>query len=151
MRLAYAGLLTAADVGPVASPHAALALLDEGSGDPERAWHFAADPDVEHRVKPAARPGLPAAVREMPAADPDVRVVAELASWTTADLAARLARHPRAEVRRAAAADKATPPSTVLEMTELVLQNPATPVEAVVRFADHPSMGRCHVVGCVRV
>ncbi|MFJ1929375.1 MULTISPECIES: hypothetical protein [unclassified Streptomyces] len=46
----------------------------------------------------------------MLAADPEIRVVVELALWTTADMAARLARHPDAEVRRAAAANEAPPP-----------------------------------------
>ncbi|MFF6815551.1 hypothetical protein ACFZAG_37625 [Streptomyces sp. NPDC012403] len=189
--LARRGLLTAADIDPVASPDAALALLDEGAGDPEWARRFAADPDAERRAKLAACLGLPPAVRETLAADPDVRVVAELAAWTTADTAARLARHRHAEVRRAVAANEATPPdvlamlvtgeglppaerclvcdreetpflhdprcprpdcelrsgasctgsheSTVLETAELALRNPATPAEAVVRFADHPS------------
>ncbi|CAM5580562.1 hypothetical protein [Streptomyces aurantiogriseus] len=190
--LAYEGLLTTADIDPVAQPHAALALLEERSGDPEWARLFAADPDVERREKLAACPGLPPDVVETLAADSDVRVVAELASATTADMAARLARHPHAEVRRAVAANEVTPPdvlamlitgeglppaercmvcdgeetpwfhdpqcprldcelrsgascagsheSTALEMAELALRNPGTPVEAVVRFVDHPSM-----------
>ncbi|WP_406004835.1 hypothetical protein OG440_00610 [Streptomyces sp. NBC_00637] len=190
--LAYEGLLSAADVDPVVRPQAALALLDEEAGAPEWARLFAADPKVERREKLAACPGLPPDVREMLAADPDVRVVAQFALWTTADMAARLARHPHAEVRRAVAANEATPSdvlamlvtgdgllpaerclvcdreetpfvhdpecprldcdlrpgaacagsheSTSLEMAALALQNPATPTEAVVRFADHPSM-----------
>ncbi|MFI2367586.1 hypothetical protein [Streptomyces sp. NPDC018833] len=189
--LAYEGLLTTADVDPTARPHAALALLDERSGDLEWARLFASDPDAERREKLAACPGLPPDVVETLAADSDVRVVAELAAWTTPDMAARLAQHPHAEVRRAVAANEATPPdvlamlisgeglppaerclvcdgeetpfvhdpqcprldcdlrsgascagsheSTVLEMVELALQNPSTPVEAVVRFVDHPS------------
>ncbi|MEU2286236.1 hypothetical protein ABZ614_30635 [Streptomyces sp. NPDC013178] len=189
--LAYGGLLTAADVDPVAQPLAALALLDERSGDPGWARLFASDPAVERREKLAACPGLPPDVVETLAADRDVRVVAELAWWATADMAARLARHPHAEVRRAVAANEATPPdvlamlvtgeglppaerclvcdreetpfvhdpqcprldcelrsgascagsheSTVLETADLALQNPRTPVEAVVRFVDHPS------------
>lgn len=189
--LAYAGLLTAADVDPVAQPHAALALLDERCGDPEWARLFAADPDAERRERLAGCPGLPPDVVETLAADSEVRVVVELALWTTADMAARLARHPHAEVRRAVAANEATPPdvlamlvsgaglpaaerclvcdveetpfvhdphcprldcdlrsgascagsheSTALEMTELALRNPGTPLEAVVGFADHPS------------
>lgn len=108
--LAYEGQLTTADVDPAVWPRAALALLDEGAGDPEWARLFAADPDVEHREKLASCPELPSAAREMLAADPDVRVVTELALWTTADLAARLVRHPHAEVRRAVAANAATPP-----------------------------------------
>ncbi|WP_345672782.1 hypothetical protein, partial [Streptomyces phyllanthi] len=153
---------------------------------------LAADPDVRHREKLAACSGLPPDVVETLVADPDVRVVAELALWTTPDTAARLARHPHAEVRRAVAANEATPPdvlaalisgeglpparhclvcdreeppfthdphcprpdcdlppgascdgsheSTVHSLLLAALQNPATPAEAVVGFADHPSM-----------
>ncbi|MFE3638934.1 hypothetical protein [Streptomyces sp. NPDC059168] len=189
--LAYQGLLTAADVDPVAQPHVALALLDERAGDPAWARLLAADPDVELREKLASCPELPPDVMETLAADSDVRVVTELALWTTPDMAARLSRHPHAEVRRAVAANEATPPdvlatlltgeglppaerclvcdaeetpfvhdsqcprpgchlrsgascdgsheSTVHEMQEQALWNPATPVEAVVRFADHSS------------
>uniref|UniRef100_A0AAU2W1N5 Leucine rich repeat variant n=1 Tax=Streptomyces sp. NBC_00008 TaxID=2903610 RepID=A0AAU2W1N5_9ACTN len=109
-RLAYEGLLTAADIDPVTQPGAALALLDARAGDPEWARLLATDPDVRRREKLAACPGLPDEVRETLAADPDIRVVVELALWTTAEMAARLARHPHAEVRRAAAANEATPP-----------------------------------------
>ncbi|MDH6212991.1 hypothetical protein [Streptomyces pseudovenezuelae] len=112
-RLACEGRLTAADVDPGARPHAALALLHEGAGSPEWARPFAADPDVERREKLAACSGLPAEVVEALAADPDVRVVAELARWTTADVAAGLAEHPHAEVRRAVAANEATPPDVL--------------------------------------
>ncbi|MET9893223.1 hypothetical protein ABZZ47_24000 [Streptomyces sp. NPDC006465] len=192
VQLAYAGLLTTADIDPAAQPHAALALLDEGSGSPEWARLFAADPVVEHREKLAACPGLPPDVVETLAADPEVRVVTELALWTTPGMAARLAEHPHAEVRRAVAANDATPPgvlaalitgeglpparrclvcdreetpfvhdpfcprpdcdllpgascdgsheSTVHAMRQSALDNPATPTEVVVGFADHPSM-----------
>ncbi|MFF3176596.1 hypothetical protein ACFVQ0_28710 [Streptomyces sp. NPDC057900] len=191
-RLAYEGLLTAADIDPVTQPGAALALLDQRAGDPEWARLLATHPDVRRREKLAACPGLPDDVLEMLASDPEIRVVAELALWTTAGMAARLARHPHAEVRRAAAANEATPPdllaalatgegiapaerclvcdsvgtpfthdphcplpdcdlrsgascdgsheSTVHETAERVLRNPAAPVEALVRFAGHPSM-----------
>lgn len=64
VQLAHEGLLTAADVDPAAQPHIALALLHERAGSPEWA-----------RL-------LPADVVEALAADPDVRVVAELALWT---------------------------------------------------------------------
>jgi hypothetical protein len=110
IRLAYEGRLTAADVDPRAQPLAALALLDQGSGDPDWARLLARDPDAERRAKLAACPGLPPDVWETLAADPDAEVVAELAWSTTADLAARLAGHPHAEVRRAVAANEATPP-----------------------------------------
>ncbi|QGV82886.1 hypothetical protein EIZ62_27315 [Streptomyces ficellus] len=111
--LACAGRLTAADVDPVARPHAALALLDAGSGDPEWARRFVADPAVDHRERLGACPGLPPDVTEALAADPDVRVVAELALWATPDLAARLARHPHTEVRSAVAHNEATPPEVL--------------------------------------
>ncbi|WP_324789332.1 hypothetical protein [Streptomyces sp. H51] len=113
VRLAYAGRLTAADVDPVAQPDVALVLLDEGAGSPQWARLFAADPVVGRREKLAACPGLPRDVVEMLAADSDVRVVAELALWTTPDVAARLAGHPHAEVRRGVAANEATPPAVL--------------------------------------
>ncbi|MBL1082411.1 hypothetical protein JK359_10515 [Streptomyces actinomycinicus] len=113
VRLAYGGVLTAADVDPVTQPEAALALLDEGAGDPRWARLFAGDADAGRREKLAGCPGLPADVQERLAADPDVRVVAELALWTTAELASRLARHPHAEVRSAVAANEATPPEVL--------------------------------------
>ncbi|WP_329528605.1 hypothetical protein [Streptomyces sp. NBC_01462] len=192
VKLAHEGLLTAADVDPAAQPHAALALLHERAGSPEWARLFAADLDLERREKLAACSGLPADVVEALAADSDVRVVAELALWTTAEVAARLAEHPHAEVRRAVAANEATPPdvlaalitgeglppaqrclvcdreatpfvhdaqcprpdcdllpgascdgsheSTMHDLQEAALRNPAAPTEAVVGFADHPSM-----------
>lgn len=109
-QLAYAGRLTAADVDPSEQPDAALALLDEGAGSPEWAFLLATDPVLERREKLAACPDLPSDVRETLCADADVRVVAELALGATPTLAARLARHPHAEVRRAVAANEATPP-----------------------------------------
>ncbi|MEV7289159.1 hypothetical protein AB0O01_32205 [Streptomyces sp. NPDC093252] len=203
VRLVYEGRLTAADINPLTQPHAALALLDEAAGDPEWARLFARDPDAGRRAKLAACPGLPADVRETLAADPDVQVVAELALWTTGDLAARLARHPHAGVRRAVAANEATPPqvlamlitgeglppaercpvcegeatpyrhdpyrhdpsrprlewdlrpgascagshgSTLHELAEQALRNPATPVGALLGFTDHPSpLLRCRL------
>lgn len=111
VRLAYEGRLGADDVDPALQPRAALALLDEGAGKPRWARLFATGPVVEHREKLAACPGLPPDVALALAADAEVRVVAELALWTTPDLAARLARHPHTEVRRAAAANEATPPA----------------------------------------
>ncbi|WP_329022093.1 MULTISPECIES: hypothetical protein [unclassified Streptomyces] len=110
-RLAYEGRLTAADIDPATQPEGALALLSEGHArSPEWARHFAGDPVAEHREKLAACPGLPDDVVEKLAADPDVQVVAELALWTTPRTAARLASHPHAAVRRALAANEATPP-----------------------------------------
>ncbi|MGW0883081.1 hypothetical protein [Streptomyces sp. NPDC002671] len=192
VRLAYEGRLTAADIDPSVWPDAALALLDQGVGRPEWARLLVADPVRERREKLAACPSLPSDVVDTLAADADVHVVAELASWTTPDVAARLAGHPHAEVRRAVAGNEATPPavlaalvtgeglpparrclvcdreetpfvhdrqcprldcdlppgaccdgsheSTVQDMRRAALRNPATPIEAVVGFADHPSM-----------
>ncbi|KPI14099.1 hypothetical protein OK006_3538 [Actinobacteria bacterium OK006] len=115
VHLAYEGRLTSADIDPAAQPQAALALLDTGAGLPEWARRFATDPVTERREKLAACPDLPPDVTDTLAADSEIAVVAELALWTTPDMAARLARHPHAEVRRAVAANEATPPA-VLEM-----------------------------------
>ncbi|MEZ7155649.1 hypothetical protein ACWFQ6_30725 [Streptomyces althioticus] len=108
-RLAHAGRLTAADIDPVTQPDAALALLAERAGHPEWGRLLAEDPDAGRRARLAGCPGLPADVVETLAADPDVRVVAELALWTTPETATRLATHPHAEVRRTVAANEATP------------------------------------------
>ncbi|GKQ40538.1 hypothetical protein, partial [Streptomyces sp. A012304] len=197
--LVHEGKLTVSDVDPLTRPDAALTLLYTGAENPEWARLFARDPLVEHREKLAACPGLPPDVVETLAADADVRVVAELALWTTeSEVAARLARHPHAEVRCAVACNEATPPavletlitgegltparrclvcdrertpfvhepdcprpdcrlppgaacdgsheSTVHTMYYRAIQNPATPAEAVVGFADHPSwLLRCEL------
>jgi hypothetical protein len=111
--LVHAGRLTAADIDPVAQPQAALALLDEAVHSPEWARLLATDQVVERREKLATCPGLPSDVVETLAADPEVRVVVELASWTTPDVAAKLATHPHAEVRRAVAANEATHPAVL--------------------------------------
>ncbi|WP_217238476.1 hypothetical protein [Streptomyces sp. AC555_RSS877] len=192
VQLAYQGLLTAADVDPAAQPDAALALLDERAGSPEWARLLVTDPLSERREKLAGCSALPADVVEALATDGDVRVVAELALWTTPEVAAGLAGHPHAEVRRAVAANEATPPdvltalltgeglpparrylvcdheatpfvhepqcpwpdcqlvsgascdgsheSTLHAIQEAALRNPSTPAEAVVGFADHPSV-----------
>lgn len=192
VRLAYEGKLSAADIDPAVWPDAALALLDRGAGSPDWARLLASEPGPERREKLAACPGLPSDVVDTLAADPEVGVVAELALWTTPEVAARLAAHPHAEVRRAVAGNEATPPavlaalvtgaglpaalrclvcdreetsfvhesqcarigcdlppgascdgsheSTVHDMRQAALRNPATPVEVVVGFADHPSM-----------
>ncbi|WP_246203768.1 hypothetical protein [Streptomyces tailanensis] len=113
VRLAYEGRLTAADVDPTAQPLVALALLDEGAGSPEWARLLMVDPVVSNREKLAACPGLPPDVVETLASDSDIRVVAELALWCAPDVAARLAEHPHAEVRRTVAANEATPPDVL--------------------------------------
>ncbi|WP_405453599.1 hypothetical protein [Streptomyces erythrochromogenes] len=192
-RLARDGHLGAADVDPAVWPLAALALLDEGRGLPEWARRFAVDPDPSVRWQLASCPGLPADVEDALAADPDPEVAAELAWWTTSSaVAARLARHPHAEVRQSVAGNEAVPPaalaalltgdglpparsclvcdgreipfthdphcpdadcvlpagaacdgthgSTVHGTWQRALANPAAPPEAVVAFADHPSV-----------
>jgi hypothetical protein len=111
--LAHQGRFTARDIDPSAWPDAALVLLDQGAGRPEWARLLAADPVRERREKLAACPGLPSEVVTALAADPDVQVVAELALWTTSDVAVTLAAHPHAEVRRAVACNEATPPATL--------------------------------------
>ncbi|MGP3962722.1 hypothetical protein ACTWPT_42690 [Nonomuraea sp. 3N208] len=112
-RLAERRLLTGDDINPVTQPLAALALLVEGAGRPAWARLLASDPIVDHREKLAACPNLPSEVQEILAADTDIRVVAELALQATPDMAARLAEHPHAEVRRAVADNEATPPAVL--------------------------------------
>ncbi|MFD6415215.1 hypothetical protein [Streptomyces sp. NPDC060194] len=107
-RLASEGRLTAADIDPATQPEAALTLLREGRGDPEHARAL-----IAHGEALAACPGLPPDVVARLAADDDVQVVAELALWATGDVLLELARHPHAEVRRAAAVNEATPASVL--------------------------------------
>ncbi|MFI0943256.1 hypothetical protein [Streptomyces sp. NPDC021020] len=112
--LAHQGRLTAADVDPARWPDAAIALLDEGAGDPAWARVLARDPDRGRREKLAACPGLPSDAVAVLAADPDVEVVSELALWTDLpEVAGGLAAHPHAEVRHAAAYNEATPPAAL--------------------------------------
>ncbi|GAA3446882.1 hypothetical protein Pve01_46540 [Planomonospora venezuelensis] len=112
-RLAERGLLTADDVDPVAQPLAALALLAEGAGRPAWARLLAADPITERRERLAACPGLPAEVQEILAVDTEIGVIAEIALQATADMPARLAAHPHAEVRCAVASNEAAPPAVL--------------------------------------
>lgn len=110
IRLVHEGRLTEADIDPVKRPDAALALLGEGGGDPGWARLLAGDPDHARREKLAACPRLPPDVVEALLADTDLGVVAELALCGRRDVAVRLAAHPHTEVRRAVAANEATPP-----------------------------------------
>ncbi|MET9466471.1 hypothetical protein ABZY44_17030 [Streptomyces sp. NPDC006544] len=108
--LAANGLLPAAEIDPAARPEVALALLDRGDGPAEWARFLAAHPDHEIRWQLASCSTLPLDAALALAADVDVQVVAELALWTTHPVVAgRLAAHPHAEVRSAAAANRATP------------------------------------------
>ncbi|MEU2111256.1 hypothetical protein [Streptomyces sp. NPDC019507] len=111
--LAHTGRLTAADVDPAVRPGAALALLGKGAGSPGWARLLAVAPDVRHREELAACPGLPADVVDRLAADPEVRVVAEIALWAPPETAVRLAGHPHAGVRAAVAANARTPPDVL--------------------------------------
>ncbi|MEU9105046.1 hypothetical protein AB0D54_11870 [Streptomyces xanthophaeus] len=111
--LAYKGKLAAADIDPVAQPYVAVALLDSGTAPPAWARLLAAHPDPLVREKLASCPVLPAEAAPLLAADPEVAVVAELALWASADVAAGLARHPHAEVRRAASCNESVPPEAL--------------------------------------
>ncbi|MFI1360614.1 hypothetical protein ACH4TV_44640 [Streptomyces sp. NPDC020898] len=113
VQLAYEGRLTVDDVDPGVWPDAALAMLDEGAGDPEWGRLLVRDPVDRRREKLAACAGLPADVVETLAADPNVEVVEELALWTTPEVATGLAGHPYVEVRRGVAANEATPPAVL--------------------------------------
>ncbi|WP_327730547.1 hypothetical protein OG250_36165 [Streptomyces sp. NBC_00487] len=146
VRLAYGGMLTAADVDPTAQPLVALALLDEGAGAPEWARLLAADPVVAHREKLAACPGLPPDVVETLAADSDVQVVAELALRAAPDVAARLAEHPHAEVRRAVAANEATPPDVLAAL----VSGEGLPPARRCLVCDHEEPPFTHGEGCPR-
>lgn len=133
LSLAYGGRLAAADVDPVDRPFVALALLDGGAGPPEWARLLATTGSAEQREKLAACPGLPEDVARALAADPEVGVVAELALWTTSDLATRLAEHPHAEVRRAVAVNEATPPDVLAAL----LNGEAWPPARSCRVCEH--------------
>ncbi|MER7755853.1 hypothetical protein [Kitasatospora sp. NPDC097643] len=149
--LAYSGGLRAADVDPVARPLVALALLEEGRGDPAWARLFVPDEPgdtAEVRVRLASCPALPADVADLLAADRIGEVAAELAFHTErTDLLRRLAAHPDPEVRRAVAGNEATPPEVLaallddaVEVRQLALGNPATPGEAAARFVGDPEL-----------
>lgn len=113
VRLAYGGQLDADDVDPEQWPVPAVALLDAGVDRPEWARLLAAHPDPRIRWRLASEVVLPPDVADALAADPDTGVVAELAIWTTAEVVARLARHPHAEVRSAAALNEALDPASL--------------------------------------
>ncbi|WTW92537.1 hypothetical protein OG216_03720 [Streptomycetaceae bacterium NBC_01309] len=114
VRLAHTGHLTPADIDPVRQPLVALALLREGVAvPPEWARSLAGDSRVEIRESLAGCPDLPPDVTEVLAADPDWRVVAELALFAEPSTAGRLARHPHMAVRRAVAANESAPPGAL--------------------------------------
>ncbi|MER7582940.1 hypothetical protein [Kitasatospora sp. NPDC097691] len=143
-RLAWGGLLRAEDVDPVARPLVALALLDEGRGDPAWTRQLARDPDPYVRMRLGSCPGLPDEAADLLAVDEDTDVLGELGLHTgRSDLLARLAGHPEAEVRRWVAANPAAPPEllTALLADEVRVRrqaagNPATPGAAAARHLD---------------
>ncbi|MFD7982513.1 hypothetical protein ACFV4M_03925 [Kitasatospora indigofera] len=147
VQLAYGGRLQPQDVDPASQPLAALALLDEGAGLPQWARYFVADPRVEHREKLAACPGLPPDVARSLADDPDVQVVAELARWAPTHLAAELAPHPHAEVRRAVAGNEAAPPKLLAAM----LTGEGIPPVQLCRVCDQERVPFAHAPDCPRV
>ncbi|GAB7187450.1 hypothetical protein ATKI12_7281 [Kitasatospora sp. Ki12] len=145
VRLAYGGLLRAADVDPVTRPLVALALLDEGRGDPAWARQLARDPDPYVRMRLGSCPGLPDETADLLAVDESVDVVSELGLYSERpDLLVRLAAHPEAEVRRWVAANEAAPPgllTALLADRDVLVRrqaagNPATPGTAAARHVD---------------
>lgn len=88
VKLIYEERLKTVDADDVAKrPRVALALLDVGIGWEDWGWRLARGSDVG--------------------------VVAELALWAPTALAAELAAHPHADVRRGVAGNKATPPAAL--------------------------------------
>ncbi|MEV7831537.1 hypothetical protein AB0P12_13040 [Streptomyces subrutilus] len=134
--LAYRGRLAPADVDPVRQPYAAVALLDAGFGEPSTARLLAAHPEPGVRWKLASCPGLPADVEDALAADPDAGVTAEFALWAGPRAAARLARHPHAEVRYAAAGNEAAGPAALAAP----ITGDALPPAASCRVCDGPDV-----------
>ncbi|MFD8754201.1 hypothetical protein ACFV0O_24945 [Kitasatospora sp. NPDC059577] len=148
VRLAYGGLLRAPDVDPVTRPLVALALLDEGRGDPAWAGQLARNPDPYVRMRLGSCPGLPDGAADLLAADADTEVLGDLGLHTDrADLLVRLAGNPDAEVRRWVAANEAAPAgllTTLLTDPDVRVRrqaagNPTTPGAAAARHVDdHP-------------
>ncbi|WP_157964064.1 hypothetical protein [Actinocorallia populi] len=81
------------------------------------------------------------------AADPDVRVVEELALWATPDTAARLAGHPHADVRSAVAANEATPPAVLAAL----VSGEGLPPARRCRVCDREKIPFVHDPHCSRI
>ncbi|MEU9045452.1 MULTISPECIES: hypothetical protein [unclassified Kitasatospora] len=154
VRLAYGGLLRAEDIDPVARPAVALALLDEGRGDPAWARQLVRDPDPYVRMRLGSCPGLPDEVADLLAEDEETDVLAEFGRHTLrSDLSARLAGHPEAEVRRWVAANEAAPPELLTALLAddddrvrgQAAGNPATPGAAAARHVDDHLSVRCQL------
>lgn len=76
----------------------------------------------------------------------EVTVVAELALWAPADLAAELATHPHASVRRAVAANGATPPAVLAGL----LTGDGLPSARSCLVCDHEAILFVHAPDCDR-
>jgi hypothetical protein len=146
VQLARSGRLAPPDVDPEAQPSAALALLDKGAGPPEWARLLARAPDARLRETLAGCPDLPEDVALGLAADPELRVVVELALWAAPDVAARLARHPHAEVRRAVAVNTATPP----DLLAALLTGEGSPPATSCLVCDQETPPFVHPPDCTR-
>ncbi|MEY9873023.1 hypothetical protein ABH931_002504 [Streptacidiphilus sp. MAP12-33] len=145
--LARAGRLGSEDVDPATQPDAALALLDEGAGPDAWALIFVDDPAVERREELAGCPVLPPDVSRRLADDQELRVVAELAVWTASGpVAAELARHSHAEVRRGAAGNEATPP----ELLAALLTGEGLPAPRACQVCDQEPVPYVHPPDCDR-
>ncbi|MGW0854967.1 hypothetical protein [Streptomyces sp. NPDC002690] len=140
-------VFTAADVDPVRRPLVALALLEAGAGSSAWARHLAGVPEYWLRESLAALPDLPDDVTGTLAQDPDVRVVTELAFWTTSTaVASRLARHPHTEVRGALAVNPMTPPPV---LAALITGEGLPPVRHCL-VCDQEPVPYTHDSGCER-
>jgi hypothetical protein len=148
--LARDGRLDPADVDPRQRPDVALTMLDVGRGRAAWAHLLAGDPDARRREKLAACPDLPAEVADRLAQDSDLRVVVELALFTTdRDLLTRLAAHPHADVRSGTAANPATPPEVLAALVAVHWRGGGPPPETCdvcerepIPFAHHPECPR---------
>lgn len=145
--LAVAGQLSADDVDPEQHPEATLALLARGAAPTAWAGIIACSADPRLRERLAECPALPEDVADTLAADPEVQVVAELALWTTADRAARLARHPHAQVRQFAAANEATSPDVLAAL----LTGEGLPPAASCLVCDREPVPFIHPADCARL
>jgi uncharacterized protein YneF (UPF0154 family) len=146
VRLAHDGRLPAEGIDPASRPGVALALLDAGLGLPEWGRILAVDPVVRHREQLAACADLPPDVLCALAADPDVRVVAELALWARTGLAAELASHPHAEVRSNVATNEAAPPAVLAAL----LTGDGLPGARSCLVCDREAIPFVHAPDCAR-
>jgi hypothetical protein len=148
--LARDGRLDPVDVDPRQRPDVALTLLDVGRGWAEWADLLAGDPDRRRREELAACPDLPADAAARLAQDSDLRVVVELALFTTdRDLLTWLAGHPHADVRSGVVANPATPPEVLAALIGVHWRGDGSPPETCevcerepIPFVHHPECPR---------